>query len=120
MEKSLNKFYCAECGGTNIQAQAWVDPNTKEFIDFMGMDDEDNCWCDTCEDHTELLTLQELWKRFEGVPVNNDDEIEEDFMNFEAGTSKFDVWHWFDERCPNGLAIDLMGEKPKNENNETE
>lgn len=35
-------------------------------------------------------------------------EIEADFLSFPAGTSKFDVWHWFDERCPNNLHDDLM------------
>lgn len=35
-------------------------------------------------------------------------EIEEDFLNFPAGTLKIDVWHWFDERCPNNLHDDLM------------
>lgn len=114
MEKSIHTLYCAECGGTSIQTQAWVNPNTHEFYDFMGVDDNENNWCDDCEDHTELLTLQELWKRFEEVPINNDDEIEENFLCFDTGDSRFDVWHWFDERCPNGLAVDLMGEKPKN------
>lgn len=51
-----------------------------------------------------LKELQELWDKLGDIPVNNDDEIEEDFLNFPAGTSKFDVWHWFDERCPNGVA----------------
>jgi hypothetical protein len=41
-------------------------------------------------------------------PVNENDEIEEDFLDFPSGTDKFDVWHWFDERCPNGVAEDLM------------
>ncbi|WP_279103999.1 hypothetical protein [Bacteroides acidifaciens] len=44
---------------------------------------------------------------------NNDDEIEEDFLNFSAGTLKIGVWHWFDERCPNNLHDDLM--YPKND-----
>ena len=43
-----------------------------------------------------LKELQELWDKLGDIPVNNDDEIEEDFLNFPAGTSKFDVWHWFD------------------------
>lgn len=34
-------------------------------------------------------------------------------MCFPAGTSKFDVWHWFDERCPNNLHDDLL--YPKND-----
>ena len=57
-----------------------------------------------------------LWKKLGVIPVNNDDEIEEDFtcyyINeicvFKKGTSKFEIWHWFDEKCPNNLHDDLM------------
>lgn len=59
-------------------------------------------------DNPKLYTLIELWELFAEVPVNNNDEIEEDFLCFEAGTSRFDIWHWFDERCPNNLHDDLM------------
>lgn len=55
-----------------------------------------------------LKELQELWNELSDIPVNENDEIEDDFLDFPAGTSKFDVWHWFDERCPNGVAEDLM------------
>lgn len=41
-------------------------------------------------------------------------EIEKPFYFWEAGTSRFEIWHWFDKLCPNGLAVDLMGETPKN------
>lgn len=74
---------------------------------------EEDCWCGICEEHVELCTLSELWEMFGDIPVNNDDEIEEDFLNFPAGTLKIDVWHWFDERCPNNLHDDLM--YPKND-----
>lgn len=65
------------------------------------------------DERQETVSLRYLWDRFADIPVNGEDEIEEKFMSFEPGTSKFDVWHWFDERCPNGLAVDLMGETPK-------
>ena len=51
-----------------------------------------------------LKELQELWNELS----DENDEIEEDFLDFPSGTDKFDVWHWFDERCPNGVAEDLM------------
>lgn len=115
MKKSLQTLYCSECGGTNVQAQAWVNPNTKEFLDFASGPclEVDDCWCEDCEEHIELCTIKELWNRFADIPINNNDEIEERFLCFDAGDSRFDVWHWFDERCPNGLAVDLMGETPK-------
>lgn len=109
MKRSLDTLYCSVCGGTNIQIMAWVDANTHEF-DCVVNDppEEEDTWCVDCEDHTGVKTLKELWDDFSEIPVNNDDEIEEDFMHFEAGIPKLDVWHWFDERCPNNLHDDLM------------
>lgn len=60
-----------------------------------------------------ISVLRDLWEFFGCVLVTDDDEIESDFMDFEAGTSRLEVWSWFDELCPNGLAVDLMGEIPK-------
>lgn len=62
------------------------------------------------KNHVELCTLKELWNRFADMLINDKEEIEQDFLFFNAGDSRYDVWHWFDERCPNGLAVDLMGE----------
>ena len=110
-KKSLNTLCCSGCGGTNIQVMAWVDANTNKYCSDINTPAEvKDTWCEDCEDHTGLETIQELWDRFSEIPINNDDEIEENFLCFPAGTYRFDVWHWFDERCPNGLAEDLMGE----------
>lgn len=62
----------------------------------------------------EFLTLQELWNRFSDIAINNDDEIENDFIQFEAGTSGFEVWHWFDKRCTNNLHDDLLYKEDEN------
>lgn len=116
MEKSLQTLYCSECGSSDVQVQAWVDPNTKEFHGYVNAPcflEEEDCWCENCQAHVELCTLKELWEKFADVPINDNDEIQWDFLCFDAGDSRFDVWHWFDERCPNGLAVDLMGESPK-------
>ena len=112
----VNALYCANCGSTNIVMAKWVNPNSREIGDcYSSTDDKQCCWCDNCNKHVELLTLSELWEKFSEIPVNNDDEIENEFLEFDAGTSKFDVWHWFDERCPNNLHDDLM--YPSNRNN---
>jgi hypothetical protein len=34
----------------------------------------------------------------------SNDEIEENFYCREKGTYRFDIWHWFDEELPNGIA----------------
>ncbi len=110
--RSLDTLYCPKCGSNNVEERAWVNPNTDE-ISYNDSVEEEDCWCSICEEHVELCTLSELWEMFGDIPVNNDDEIEEDFLNFPVGTSKIDVWHWFDERCPNNLHDDLMF--PKND-----
>ena len=111
MKHTLLTLYCPECGGTNVQIMAWVDANTNKYCSDVNTPAErEDTWCDDCEKHTGLATLTELWETFSEVHINNDDEIERDFLRFPAGTSRFDVWHWFDERCPNSLAVDLMGE----------
>ena len=39
----------------------------------------------------------ELWKVLGDIPINDEEEIEEDFLHFEAGTFREDIWHWFEE-----------------------
>lgn len=114
MEKTLDTLYCIDCGSSHVLAKAWVDPNTLKFDSLVtNPPDEEDGWCEDCEENVELCTIERLWDLFSAIPINNEDEIEEQFLFFEAGTSRFDVWHWFDERCPNGLAVDLMHESPK-------
>lgn len=108
-KKKMNTLYCANCGSINVVIAKWVNPNSYEIGDcYSSTDDKQCCWCDNCNKHVELMTLSELWEIFSKIPVNYNDEIEKGFLGFDAGTSKFDVWHWFDERCPNNLHDDLM------------
>lgn len=107
---NFDTLYCENCGSTDVEMRMWVNPNT----DQIGGDcDDDDCWCCNCQEHVKLATLPELWEHFSHVPVNENDEIEDCFLNFPVGTSKFDVWHWFDERCPNNFHDDLMYPKSK-------
>ena len=55
-----------------------------------------------------LDEIRRLWKEFSEVPVDNDDKIGRDFLDFKKGTDRFEVWHWFDDQCPNGLKQDLV------------
>ena len=47
--------------------------------------------------------LVKLWNEFEDVPIDKDECIDEDFYIWEKGTNKYHIWHWFDDRLPNGL-----------------
>ena len=48
------KYCCSECGGTNIQVQAWINPNTGQVTDTLESND---CWCEDCEDRTKLKQI---------------------------------------------------------------
>jgi hypothetical protein len=51
--------------------------------------------------------LKKMWIAFSDISINDNDEIERDFYWWEKGTYRFDIWHWFDEKLPNGLAADF-------------
>ena len=53
--------------------------------------------------------LEKLWNEFEDVPIDEDECIDEVFYIWDKGTDRYHIWHWFDDRLPNGLAKDLMG-----------
>lgn len=109
MNKSLNASYCSECGSSDIQIKAWINPNTKTICDTCYESFHGTLgWCNACSQPASISSLSQLWEEFGDIPVNNDDELETDFLHFPAGTSKLDIWHWFDERCPNNLHDDLM------------
>ena len=107
----FNTLYCSECGSSDVQVNLWIYPNDNN-VDFRSIPQfyltEEHCHCNCCHKDVNLKHLKELWESFSDVPINDEDEIEEPFLNFEEGTSRFEVWHWFDERCPNSLHDDLM------------
>lgn len=71
------------------------------------------CYSDTREKAVAGLagadewTLEALWESLGDIPVNKDDEIEEQWLCFLPGTHKEHVWRWF-ERVFEVNAIDLL------------
>lgn len=105
----MKMMYCPICGSTDVEVKMWVNPNEDQLTGCGAWSGEENdYWCNDCRSREPLMTLQELWEGFSDIPVNEDDEIEEGFLGFPVGTSKFDVWHWFDEHCPHNIHDDLM------------
>ncbi|MEI8659419.1 hypothetical protein [Vibrio sp. Hal054] len=37
-----------------------------------------------------------LYTLLSDVPVNDNDELESDFLHFDKGTHRYDVWHWLE------------------------
>ena len=50
-----------------------------------------------CFFDTSLKAGIQLWEEFGDIPINDDDEIEEEFLEFEVGTDRFEIWHWFED-----------------------
>ena len=58
---------------------------------------------------TEVMKhLKQLWDGLADVVIDNDDCIDADYHIWERGTNRQEIWHWFDEQCPNGIGKDLM------------
>ena len=67
------------------------------------------CEIDTLKDRDEQL--EALWADFADVPYDSDTEtITEDFECFKAGTSRNEIWHWFDERHSKGVVYLLYAD----------
>ncbi len=47
----MEKLVCKQCGGSNIQVLAWIDPNTNEYRDEYTAGDCEDTWCDDCRAH---------------------------------------------------------------------
>lgn len=50
--------------------------------------------------------LEKIWDGLEDIPFyerDGEQYIEEDYLDFEEGTSREDIWHWFDERHSKGV-----------------
>ncbi|MEZ3492870.1 MAG: hypothetical protein K1W38_11360 [Lachnospiraceae bacterium] len=49
--------------------------------------------------------LEKLWEIFGCVPVNDNDEILEEFLGFPEGTDRIEIWQWFDELYSKGVKV---------------
>lgn len=51
----------------------------------------------------QIQYINALWQQFAHVPVDEHDKTEVDFYHWPAGTEKFAIWDWFDEKHPVGV-----------------
>jgi hypothetical protein len=65
-------------------------------------------WMTNIEERDKML--EQMWGYLDDVPFDPESEtIEEDFLCFKAGTSRDDIWHWFDARHSKGVVVLLYG-----------
>ena len=50
-------YTCSNCGGTDVEIKAWVNPNDAKIFDHISYDQED-CWCNDCEEHYDINSQQ--------------------------------------------------------------
>ena len=58
--------------------------------------------------------LEDLWLNFEDTPIDENENIDDDFMFWPKGTFREEIWHWFDKMHSRGvgwLMNDLEDEK---------
>lgn len=58
---------------------------------------------------------REIWADLENVPFDYDDEgrlvLAEDFKSWPKGTSRSEIWLWFEKRYSKGVASLVYGEE---------
>jgi hypothetical protein len=52
--------------------------------------------------------LEKMWKELGDIPINNKEEIQDDFYDWQKNTDIYEIWSWFDEQHPDGVAKGLM------------
>lgn len=45
-----------------------------------------------------IEAADKAWSEFSHIETDHDDMIRTDFLHFTKGTSKIDIWHWFEEK----------------------
>lgn len=66
------------------------------------------------ENKVNILAAKELWREFGDVPMDPETEcIEIPWRDFEAGTHREEIWHWFEEYFVCSVAEDLMGNRDR-------
>ena len=106
----MNIVRCNACG-------KWL--GKEEELGLYYADDTE--YCPDCKDTEALMDvnyecsfdcneLEKLWNLFGEIPVDNNDEIQEEFLGFPEGTDRIEIWQWFDERYPKGVVALLYPE----------
>jgi len=51
---------------------------------------------------------EKLWLQLGDIPIDADECITEEFVGFQPGTPRKDIWHWFEDTFDLSVAEDLM------------
>jgi len=73
-----------------------VKENEDEDYSVLGFSDAVEYIDEYCS-NLDFIDEEKFWEMLGDVPVTEDDDLDDDFLIFDKGTDKFDVWHWFEE-----------------------
>lgn len=117
MRNHLERLRCKKCGSVAIYSRRWVNANTDEINDSISPVDEskeeNQFWCKECHDYTQPTLLYDLWKEFSKIEIDDNGNIQDDFIKFHKGTPKNHVLFWFNSNCPVGIHTDLISKYNK-------
>lgn len=94
---------CNACG-------RWIGQD--EDIEFNHVNDTECCPICKCEAalmdvdygcNFDDAELEKLWDLFGEIPIDDNDAILEEFLGFQEGTDRIEIWQWFDERYSRGV-----------------
>lgn len=92
----FTNYYCEKCGAVPVGKVG--EPHPK--------------YCPKCaaerEHEKNLKIAKELWEEFGDVIVDDNECIESPWRTFDAGVSRYDIWHWFESFFGVSVAKDLM------------
>ena len=95
---------CERCGWIGRETEITIPdhcPGCEEYGDLK--------LCDSEQEYS-IDELRFLWEQFDDIPITDADEIDEEYMGWQVGTNRFNIWHWFDVRWPKGV-YNLVYEK---------
>ena len=112
VETSADPWRCEECGSLEVSYRTWVDSNTGQVA--PAAPEQDDLWCDGCEEHTYQIRESELMSDTV-EPWWNDGTTEEDReiitgLNPENFSSK-DDYRAFRDACDMWWNSKTNGEK---------
>lgn len=92
------------------------------------------CWYDGSCDYSDgfcYRMIEDLWKNFDDVLLDEDEDSrlitmydyqffigDKEILSLPAGTDREDIWHWFDQNHPKGVAYLLYGEEKEQKTHE--
>lgn len=54
----IPQLKCSNCGSIDVEYKVWYNPNTEELRDEAVLDGDD-CWCNGCEEHHDLIDIDD-------------------------------------------------------------